>query len=158
MGNLAPLHLIHSEGLQERAYSLQHHQNPRLCTKCHILLVRRDFEFNFSPFVCVGSKGAVEVFKNSSQNYFVQADVTYCRYGQSVVIVVRYLIKGRETMADSAATAFPSFFCSPLALPYSCRLPLYGEHNGRPAGMAPGITSPSLRLVAVAPRNVSRVG
>ena len=103
MENLAPLHLIHSEGLQERAYSLQHHQNPRLCTKCHILLVRRDFEFNFSPFVCVGSKGAVEVFKNSSQNYFVQADVTYCRYGQSVVIVVRYLIRGRETMADSAA-------------------------------------------------------
>ena len=44
----------------------------------------------------------------------------------------------------TTATAFPSFFCSPLALPYSCRLPLYGEHNGRPAGMAPGITSPSL--------------
>ena len=71
MGNLVPLHSIHSEGLQERAYSFQHHPNPRP-TKYHILLVIRDFEFDFSPFVCVGSKGAVEVFKNSSQNHFAK--------------------------------------------------------------------------------------
>ena len=47
-------------------------------------------------------------------------------------------------LRPTTTTAFPSFFCSPLSLPYSCRLPLYGEHNGRPAGMAAGITSPSL--------------
>ena len=64
-----------------------------------------------------------------------------------IVVIVRYWIKGRETMVESAivptTTTFPSFFCSPplRRLPLFL-LPLYGEHNRLPAG---SITSPGRR-------------